>query len=326
MEFVKENRSRGYSGWVEIDGDNYYCRSSIEFIYLHHYLNKYKKENGYIIKMEDKIFFFNGLKYKPDIFLYHNNILIKIIEIKYNKKQFNDNFDKYNQFEEYAKKINIEYEIQYKNNKIITPFIKDKLKKWIESNRSINIDGKNNPMYGMVHSEETKKLIGLKTKERFKDIEYVEYFKSRVKKTEEQKENSRNSALKRHFIIKKEKYGEIVDKKCIICGDYFKDYEKNKKITCKNSCSFKLKYSEGKIKINPNPIKSYSTKIIKYLYIYKDDIIKINNFIEFYEYVNKLKKKSLIPKTLGLSENTINKYFKSFEAFKKEINKFKYEN
>ena len=133
---------------------------------------------------------------------------------------------------------------------------------------------------------------------------------------------------KRKIINKKvsNKLTKINSKKCIICGDYFKDYEKNKKITCKNSCSFKLKYSEGKIKINPNPIKSYSTKILKYLCIYKDDIIKINNFIEFYEYVNELKKKSLIPTTLGLSENTINKYFKSFEAFKKEINKFKYEN
>lgn len=63
--------------------------------------------------MEDKTYYYNDNSYKPDIFIYKNKILLKIVEVKYSKNQ------KYEDFENYFQKIGIDYEIVFKNNNIL---------------------------------------------------------------------------------------------------------------------------------------------------------------------------------------------------------------
>lgn len=320
VEFVKRNISRGYSGWVEIDNDKFYCRSSVEFIYLHHLSYKYKKLDGYNIKMENVIFEYNDEKYKPDFLIYHNNVLVKIIETKSDKNQIirENKGNKYELFKYYFDKLKIDFEICYKDTEILTNDIKEKLDKW-KHNLTQSISDENNPMFGMRHSVESKAKIGLKTKERCENPEYLSFLKSKLKKTDIQKQNCSISAIKRQNRIKYEKYGEIISKKCIICGCEFKDYEKKSKQTCKNSCTFRLRYSKGEIKCGGDGFKSFKTKIINSLKKYNYDISNMDNYGQFKIYINNIKELGLLPKTFGLNENTINKYFGNFEILKKEL-------
>lgn len=327
-EFVKRNKSRGYSGWVFINGEKFYCRSSIEFIYLHHFINKYNKIDGYEIKMEKIIFESKGEKYKPDFLIYFNNVLIKIIEIKSDKNQIDreNKGEKYEIFKDYFNKIKIDFEILYKDSKILTNNIREKLEIWKDETRFASIDGENNPMFGMKHSDESKKKIGLKTIERCKDPEFLDFLKSRMKKTDEQKDHCRVMAIKRQArekinrdLIKLEKYGLIITKKCVVCYSEFKDYEKKTRITCKNSCTFKLRYSRGEIKLKNTGLKSFRTRIINYLFPFRKEINK-TNINEFESMITLLKIKDELPSTFGISHNTIIKYFGSFEALKKELN------
>lgn len=270
--------------------------------------------------MENMIFEYKGEKYKPDFLIYHNNILIKVIETKSDRNQITreNKLNKYEIFKDYFSKIKIDFEICYRDKNILTEDIKIKLNDW-KSNLTQSISGENNPMFGMRHSSESKMKIGLKTKERCKDPEYLSFFISRLKKSEQQKLNCSISAIERQRKIKYEKYGEIIVKKCIICGCEFKDYEKKLKQTCKNSCTFKLRFSKGEIGRGGDGFKSFKTKIINNLKKFSDDISIMNNFSEFEIYISHLKEIELLPKTFGISENTINKYFNNFEILKKEL-------
>lgn len=330
-EFVRKNRSRGYSGWVEIDGDRFYCRSSVEFIYIHHLLSIYSKQDGYSIKMENMIFEYKNEKYKPDFVIYNNNILVKIIETKSDKNQIKreNKENKYEIFKDYFSKIKIDFEICYKDPKILTNEIDKKLEIWKKETSSASMNGENNPMFGMKHSDESKRKIGLKTMERCESPKYLDFLKSKMKKSDDQRENCRISAIRRregekikNDIDRLEKYGQIVSKMCVICGSIFTDREKNTKETCKNSCTFKLRYSRGEIKIGGDGFKSFKTRIIKYLHPFKDVINKMNTS-DFDLFVVSLKKSGIIPTTFGISSNTIAKYFDSLEGLKKELD---YEN
>lgn len=323
-EFVKRNNSRGYSGWVYIGENKFYCRSSVEFIYLYHFTDRYKSEDGYRVEMEKFIFQCGDEKYKPDFLIYRDNILVKVFEIKSDKTQAirEGKLKKYEIFKDYFNQLKIDFEICYKDSKILTNDISIKLNKWKNEIRITKLDGDNNPMFGMKHSNESKIKIGQKTTERCKDPEYINFLKSRMVKTDSQKENIRISAFKRHDREKLEKYGPIIVRNCVICDSEFECREKSLKVTCKNSCTFKFRYKNGEIRKGGDGLKSFKTRIIRNLLPFNADIQKlsINEFILF---VKQLKIKGDIPKTFGISFNTINKYFNDFEILKKELN---YEN
>lgn len=327
-EFVKKNKSFGYSGYIEIDGEKYFCRSLTECIYILYYKKIYKKPE-YEIKMENKTFYYNEHSYKPDIFIYRNGILSKIIEVKYSKNQFNyiDTVKKYEDFKNYFNKIGIDYEIVFKNNNILKDFeIKDKVEYWKNNEAGINIDlrGDRNPMFGRKQSDDTKIEIGKKTKERCKSEVYLEKFKKSVKKTDEQKINCKNSALKRYEKIRKNKLllDPLEKRKCVICENEFECNKSSEKKTCRNSCTYKLKFKQGIIKSAIfDRTESYKNKIFNYLILYKKNILELN-FNDFAEYINNLKKESKIPITLGIGNNTINKYFGNFENFKKQFKEY----
>lgn len=323
-DMIIKNKSRGYSGWAEVNGTQYYCRSSIEFIYIHYFHNVYNKEDGYVIKMEDKIYEYKSVKYKPDIFIYHNNLLVKIFEIKYDKYQIirEGNAEKYLLFKEYFEKNNIEYNILYKNKNIITDDIKNELEKWKNDNNSSDISGVNNPMFGFKHSDETKKKIGDKTRERCSDPEYIKFFKEKNKKTDIQKEHMKQSAIERGKIKRYNRYGDKVTKICSICGKEFIDYEKKEKETCSSPCSFRLKHKNGEVNFVKEQKKSYSTRIILTLNPFID-IINDYDIEEdvFNDIINSLKKSNQIKQTMGVSYKTIIKYFGNYEEFLNKLKK-----
>jgi hypothetical protein len=310
-----KNFSRGYSGYVIINDKKYYCRSQCEFIILK-YLYKYY--NDYRIEMEDKIFYLGDISYKPDFFMYKNNILCKVIEVKSNNKNLDD---KYELFKKYFESIKIEYELIYDINLILkqNKDIKLECKEW-KKDAFIECDmrGENNPRFGAVMSESTIEKIRQKAIERCENPEYT------LKLSKSRKEAFKNNPQMAADISKrqKEKYEKIrqekdlndpiIECKCAICTNIFKKRTSSEKMTCSGKCT--LEYNlKNNISIN-----GYKIKIFNGINKYNGniDLENINNVIKY------LKENKLIPLNFGLNIQTINKYFNNFEQFKKELNDY----
>ena len=73
-KFRKKYNGMGYSGYVTFDDVKYFCRSKSEFIYIS-YLKKMYSDKSYDIKYENCIFYIDNESYKPDYFIYNNNIV-----------------------------------------------------------------------------------------------------------------------------------------------------------------------------------------------------------------------------------------------------------
>lgn len=67
--------------------------------------------------------------------------------------------------------------------------------------------------------------------------------------------------------------------------------------------------------------ESYKKRIFNYLILYKKNILKLD-LNDFIEYINDLKKELKIPITFGIGNDTINKFFGTFENFKKQFNDY----
>lgn len=164
--FVKQNKSRGYAGWVYIMNYKFYCRSKGEFIMLHYLINKYGVGN---IKMECQNYIINNISYKPDFFIFQNNKLIEIIEIKYSKTEC----DQYIQnFKPMFDKLGIKYNAYYNVKPYYTDNILNKLKLWIQQSSIKSNSGSNNPMWGKKQTNYTKNIIREKCIQRNKNPEY----------------------------------------------------------------------------------------------------------------------------------------------------------
>ena len=326
-EIVRKYKSRGYSGYCEINGKKYFCRSMVEFIYLNYLYKIY--DESYTIEMEGKIFYCDDYSYKPDFLIYKNNKLIRIIETKYDKRQIieENNENRYKVFTEYFKKLGIVYDIVYKKDIDWKKYedIEIKLEEWKKLNVVDNIlCGEMNPMFGRKHNENTKKLIGEKTVERYKDEEFMKKFKESTKKTDEQKKNSSISAKKREQKKRDLKLlNDPLEKRiCVICGGEFTVNKSSEKVTCKNNCTFKHRYKLGLIKLNNNSKKSYASRIIKTLSEFKDMILNIENVNNFIFLIEDLKRENKISKLFGMSSDTIKKYFDDFETLKNNIKNY----
>jgi len=240
-KFIEKYNSRGYSGYINIRGNDLFIRSSHEFIYLH-YFDKIIDSN-FRISCEDKIFYYKDYAYKPDVFVYdNNNSLIEIIEIKSNEFKMDD---KYELFIKYFKKIKIKFTIFSNSNDILKqhPDINQRLKKWKQEYITThdNMVGKNNPMYGLKHSEKTKKLISEKAKERC-SIDVYRKNQSRVMKlayasNEQYRINHKKMCIDREA-KKREKLKNNYSLNpihCHICSNII-DYESKHRKTCSTEC------------------------------------------------------------------------------------------
>jgi len=165
-----KNNGRGYQGYVTIDGLEKYCRSSNEFIMWHTLSEKYGINN---IKYEHCAFNINDkFNYKPDFFIYDNNILIKIIEAKDPKFIVTE---QYTEIKKFFKRLKINYEIVTDSKTNITKDLKLKLEEWKVSDR---VTGGNkgilNSRYGVIVLDSTRKKISDATIKRCEDPLYRE--------------------------------------------------------------------------------------------------------------------------------------------------------
>lgn len=311
---------RGYCGYyINNDNKKMFLRSTQEFM-----IAKFLDYNHYHFLTEKKIFIINNETYKPDFFIYDESYtkLIKIIEVKDSKKLI----DRYISYKPFFEKLNIEYEIftgfdkRKKYEFVSSDEINIWIKTYLESYGSFNYIGEKNPMYGIKHSEETKQKISKKSKEsmsneqiKIKHSNSLKKFWNSEKANEIKKKYSElRTKEKQERLLK----NPIEKRKCVYCESFFEVRKNSLKLTCSNSCSQKYSWKIGKNKYNGNSKKSYSTKIINYLKMYKD-IINEDNFDLI---IIDLKNQNLIPKNFGINKSTIIKYFGSIKILMENLN------
>lgn len=195
--------SRGYCGYaMRHNGQTEYLRSTLEFV-LFKYVD-YLSQRFHHIDFKVEEFYseivHNGKTYRPDFTIYKNGKLWKVVEVKSNKQVAEEYTDLYSVF--FQKKYSVRFHVVYKStffNKIIN---KLKLNELIDEYKQSSIydySGRNNPRFGVIASDKTKKLIGEKTKERSQDPEYKRKFKDTMGRlmTDEKK---------RHLSLKQSQY------------------------------------------------------------------------------------------------------------------------
>ena len=169
-KLVYENKSRGYSGYLEIGGTIRYCRSTNEFIAWNLFSKQYGIEN---IKYESITFDVNGLfNYRPDFLIYDGDCLKKIIEVKNN--DFIDS-GRYEIISDFLKSNNIDYEVITNLKSLVDVELAQKIKDWKNSDRVIaGNKGERNPRFGVQLSNETKRKISERAKERCANPDYIQ--------------------------------------------------------------------------------------------------------------------------------------------------------
>lgn len=245
-DFNKKNYSRGYSGWIKIRNEKIYVRSKNEYIYLI-YFDKVLPLN-WKIKSEERIYHYKDYSYKPDFFIYNDeNKLIKIYEIKDNKKSIGK---KYKIFEEFFEKNKIEFEIVHNSNLILkqNPEIKSLFTKWKNKYAIIpkDMSGENNPMYGVKQSKKTKRLISEKAKKRW-DEKYSDEIKQKIINSLDQTSSPERMEAHREMCKEREAKKRNIaisnynknKKKCSICNCNL-EFELRHRKTCSEECNIKL--------------------------------------------------------------------------------------
>lgn len=171
---------RGYCGWfIKQNKQKVYLRSKLEFLYAN-FLLKTNVE----FSVETTTFEINGKMYKPDFFIYNNKKLIKIVEIKDNKKTAEEYIKL---FKKYFNLIKIEYEVIYSLKEYVKYSSTKEIENWINNSKTEDMRGNKNPMFGMKHSEKTKQKIGKATVNYFKDKTIRDKHRDGIKKYWESK-------------------------------------------------------------------------------------------------------------------------------------------
>lgn len=314
---------RGYCGYYTTQfGKKVYLRSLQEFVYA-----KYLDSIGIYYLTENITYNINGVNYKPDFFVYDGKFekLKKIVEIKYTNKEKSD-YQK-----EYSKcffKMGIGYEVLSKsdikwiakNNGISDIDILEWKKLFVKNYSKFDYSGEKNPMYGVKHTAETKRKIGIQTKKYFKNIEV---------KTKHKKARELYWKTDAGILLKK-KYAElrriessiknpIIEMVCIECGKIYTKKLKDKfhKETCSNRCQQKYNWKIGRNRYRGGAKKTYKTKIVNFYNI----MLKNWNCIDeknWDEYIRKSKTNNFIPVNFGMNLDIVKKYFGSLDNLKKE--------
>jgi len=287
-EILKKGKnisSRGYCGYfTKKSGERIYLRSRNEFVVacVLEILNKK-------YKTEQTIYKINDIKYKPDFFIYKGNDLRCVVEVKYSKKERKEYLKKFKRF---FNMMGVSYIVLEDKHirKLIRKFkLKEKERKWIkysiENENAWNMMGKNNPSFGLSHTDETKKIISEKMKLWHKQNK--QEFKNVMKKAM----NKEETKLKISKSLKKyntnhpdrfKKYKEIIKIVfCPICKNkmgLILCYDKNtnkfvevkkedNRRTCSEQCYQKyrrIKYSINRKKIRKNSKKIALRELVKY--------------------------------------------------------------
>lgn len=212
---------RGYQGFYK----NMYLRSSYEYVYC-----IILETLGVEYKYEEKIYDLGYTRYKPDFHIYRDGKLVEITEIKSERRSE-------------IKKA--KYKISALKRQVDVPIkiyhfldlkrlceesgldIKTLISKWREISTGYTAKGDKNPMYKISHTDTTKKLIGKKSLERWKDPEFVE----KIKKSYPVYTNENPHPLKGR--IKSER----VSVNCLECNKPFVKIVSDVKVYCSKACS-----------------------------------------------------------------------------------------
>jgi hypothetical protein len=256
-----DKTSRGYCGYYTspVTGKKFYMRSKQEFI-----VANWLDILNITFSTESMVYDINGIKYKPDFFVYDkNNNLEEIIETKYSKKEAIEYEEKFSRFFEM---LGIKYVVFYNKhtNNLIKKFsLQEKIDKWIDENVDIIHDmrGSKNPHFGCKHSEKSLNLIGVTSKEKWKDETFRKYCISKIKEkmSEPDVRKKISDKAKERWLGKEEerikyseqrrKYDRVeIYKKCPYCNKEKKVihlYDRETKIFikeigsvfCNNSCT-----------------------------------------------------------------------------------------
>jgi hypothetical protein len=308
-------KNRGYIGYhITWDNKKVFLRSKSEFIYA----RKLDFDKTPYLTEAD-VYDIGGRKYKPDFFIYENTDykkIIKIVEIKGSDDK-KTSLLYLESFKNYFNNINIEYDVIWKFIKIIKKYnLTDEIKNWIQNSITYydnisDVSGKNNPMFGLKQSDNTKQKISIKAKNRCNDEKYLKMM------SDVQMEYWNSEAgIKRRKEISEEKKilynlkNPIINSNCKECNIIFNKRINNTNEFCSGKCKRKWLY-----KNNPNYGKhknktSYANQIKTYI---NRMLIHYNISYNFYvenidEITQKAKEEKIIPKNKGISLKTIKKY------------------
>jgi hypothetical protein len=306
--------SRGYCGYFTTRKNNIlYLRSMKEFI-VATWLSNLESDS---VTLFGEWYIGN---YRPDFRLEINNKTRYIFEVKDNRYEA----EKYIKL--YKKSINdlgYHYIVIFKQkhfNKLINRFNID-IEQW-KKNSIYDYSGANNPKFGIKCSIETKQKIGDKTRERSKNVEYINNIKEKIKKsfTPERRELISNST-KKHAIIRREKRDledPMVDVFCVWCNTTKKKrLSKVKEIEfCDARCA--MPYYKS---INAVPKMSDEKKCDRF----KKNLIQMGRKIKnvygqfSLDYLLLAKQNGILYRNAQISEKSIIKYFQSILNFIKEL-------
>lgn len=235
---TKKNKQKrgGYAGYYR----GLYLRSSIEYTFV-----KYLEYKGINWRYEEKTYDLEGVNYKPDFFIYEGEELVKIIEIK-GSRFIEEGLRKAKDLES---KIGIPVKLYTEEDvrKIYRKEMEDNyhnvIEEWKETEGvtlgEYDMRGENNPMYGVKHSEETKRKISEKAKERFEDPNG----KARITQTNKMIESNR----KNNFDFLRGERVKRIKVKCEGCGEYFVKKETVDKRFCNFECFTKSDWNRKRM-------------------------------------------------------------------------------
>jgi len=191
----------------------------------------------------------------------------------------------------------------------------------IKETASLDMRGPQNPRFGTTCSAETKEKIRAKARERFQDPEYRKKCEESNKRFRESPEGIAN--LERYTLLRREQEAAKRDfyrqrrlVHCVVCGSEFERKGSRSK-TCSDSC-----LSQLKMKVAPKSVSSdlafkrYQLKLLKACksIMTRRDISFLELIKNIDTIVREEKEKGLIPRTFGLSTQSLDKY-KVQEAF-----------
>lgn len=241
------NIKGGYAGFYK----GVYLRSSIEYAFAY-YLDK----NNIEWKYEEKIFDLGDTTYKPDFYIYKNNKLTEIVEVK-GYRYIDESLNKINKLN---KKINIKVSMITEKDirSLYTKHMKTSFDKITQSWKDrddtklneYDMTGKNNPMYGKTHTKETISKISEKAKERYHEGSIY-----RKLTTDKMVESNR----KRNFDFLRGERTNREYRKCKGCGNKFRVIETSDKIYCTHEC-FTESNKERMSKIGKAEMQKYEDR------------------------------------------------------------------
>jgi len=306
--------NRGYIGYhTTWDGKYVFLRSKAEFIYAR------KLDYDRIPYLLEVITYeVNGVKYKPDFFIYNSNYsnIKTIVEVKgLDDKTTALTYLK--TYKNYFDGLGIDYSVVWKQMSTIKKYsLENEINEWVRTSveqydNISDVSGKNNPMYNLKHSDTTKNLISKKAKDRCRNIEYLKM----MSEVQNEYWNSEEGLNKRQVVsLKRKEYTDKINPVCEItcknCESSFKKRKNTNKEFCSGDCKRSWLYSNvagyGKHESGTSYKNQLVTYINKILSTYE---ISFENYLMEIEKITKQAKvDNIIPKNKGISLETLKKF------------------